>query len=164
MKLGCQFQLPSGIWIYTSLADDFQLLPNFILKELANPSSGETICFVADLKAQTKFLPMLQLTRDHFGAIAPSSVYRTKTFNEKVGGDYRSAHLKCWAFDWPHRVASEIERAQIRDWWKALCREFSEIGAINYYSNGFHFEIGSDINYGYKEFVVRDYRGKKGDW
>ena len=159
-----QFLLPTNQWLTTEIDKRFAILPNFEAQEIANTSAKEDIKLVVDERAW-KLLTMLQLTRNRFGRMAVSSVYRTKTFNASIpNADPKSCHLKCWAFDWPCANQTATDRTEKTEWWQSLCKAFGEIGAINLYSNGYHMEIGSDIQYGNTQFVVRDYRGKKGDW
>jgi len=47
--------------------------------------------------------------------------------------------------------------------WKAICQKHGVIGGINHYTHGYHVCIGEE-KFGASAFVVRDYRGKKGDW
>ena len=156
--------LPTGEWLITDLERSYYLLPNFQIWEIANTSAKDEIKLVVDERAWI-LLKMMQITRDRFGRMAINSVYRTKSFNDSLpNADKNSCHLNCWAFDWEIKNQSNAERQIVADWWKNLCREFGQIGAINYYSNGYHCEIGSDIQYGYTEFKIRDHRGKKGDW
>ena len=137
-----------------------KILPNFTFSEIANTSAQETVKLQLDLRAQRIMLPMLQITRDHFGPMPISSFYRTKTFNASVGGDPKSCHLVAWAFDMPLTMTEDVCR-RWSDWWKVLCRDLDQVGAINLYDNYVHCEIGSDIRYGNKTFVVRDKRGGK---
>lgn len=161
----CQLFLPTNKLATVDLDSEFYILPNFRVKEIANNKATDEIKLVIGDRRAWKLLTMLQITRDRFGRMDLSSVYRTKSFNDTLpGADKNSCHLKCWAFDWQNPNDTDEERQIITDWWRNLCREFNEIGAINYYTNGYHCEIGSNIQYGNTSFKVRDYRGTKYDW
>lgn len=161
----CQLFLPTNKLATVDLDSEFYILPNFRVEEIANNKATDEIKLVIGDRRAWKLLTMLQITRDRFGRMDLSSVYRTKSFNNTLpGADKNSCHLKCWAFDWKNPNDTDKERQIITDWWRNLCREFNEIGAINYYTNGYHCEIGSNIQYGNTSFKVRDYRGTEYDW
>ena len=155
--------LPTREWTDVELDEQFHILPNFRVVEIANNLATEEIKLVIDSRAWV-LLTMLQLTRNRYGSMNLNSVYRTSSYNKKVGGDPNSAHLRCWAFDWAKPGQSESQRKEVADWWKSLCFQFGQIGAINYYTNGYHCEIGSDVLFGNTDFKIRDYRGTSKDW
>lgn len=151
--------IPSGKIIQVELADNFQILPNFQLREIANNKARETVKLEIPDERAWKLLRMMQLTRYNFGSMTINSAYRTVTFNKTLeGADPRSCHLRCWAFDWSWPSMTNTQRSAVTSWWRNLCTEFGEIGAINYYSWGVHCEIGSDVRYGQKGFAIRNYR------
>ena len=156
--------LPSGEFITTDLLETTKLKTNFTVGEVANKEAKDEVKLVIGDPRAWKLLDMMQLTRDCFGSITVSSGYRTKAYNRKIGGDTNSAHLYFWAWDWWIQGETAAKRKEKYLWWRNLCREFNEIGAINYYTDGYHCEIGSDILFGATMFVQRNYIGKKGDW
>lgn len=142
-----------------------QILPNFIVGEIANNKAKETVKLVIGDDRAWRLLQLMQLTRYRFGKMNVTSVYRTESYNASLpNADRRSCHLKCWAFDWYIPKQTDAQRKNVAAWWKSLCEAYGEIGAINFYTNGYHCEIGSDIQYGAAAFSIRDYRGKQGDW
>lgn len=159
-----QLYQPTAQILTVSLLTSQKILPNFTVEEIANNKAEETLKLVIGDDRAWKLLHMMQLTRYRYGSMTINSCYRTASYNKAVGGDPNSAHLKCWAFDWQKPNQTNAQRAEIAQWWRNLCIDFGEIGAINYYTHGFHCEVGSDILFGNKTFVIRDYRGKEGDW
>lgn len=140
------------------------LAPNFRLAELANNSGDPSLPQWIDSPESRTFVVMLQELRSWMEKpMAIYSCYRQFAFNARVGGDKRSAHLHACAADW-HIKHTDVQRQHVRDKWKKMCESRGIIGAINYYTGGYHLEIYSDRWYGNKAFVVRDYRGTKKDW
>jgi len=138
---------------------------NFSLKELAN-NMGDALKpqFIIDEQVDT-FLDMLQEFRKWYNKpMVITSCYRQPEFNKKVGGDSKSAHLHACAVDWQVKGHKETQRTNVKNKWAEICKAHKVIGALNYYTNGYHLEAFSDKWYGQKEFAVRDYRGKSGDW
>ncbi len=164
-SIKAQLRLPSHELVTVVLDSEGLLLPNFRVKEIANNLAKDEIKLVIGDDRAWKLLEMLQLTRYRFGAMDLNSVYRTKSYNDSLKyADPNSAHLHCWAFDWQKKNQKTTDRNTVTQWWRDLCSFSGEIGAINWYTNGYHCEIGSDVCYGNKSFKIRDYRGKPGDW
>lgn len=145
--------------------NDQNIRDNFKLKELANNMGNELKPqFIID-EYVDKFLDMLQEFRKWYNKpMQINSCYRQPEFNKKVGGDSKSAHLHACAVDWQVKGHTELQRGNVRKKWEELCKKHKVIGSINLYSSGYHLEAFSDKWYSQKEFAVRDYRGKKGDW
>jgi uncharacterized protein YcbK (DUF882 family) len=150
---------------YTSeAAKDVFLAPNFRLSELANNSGDKTIPQWIDSPESRLFVVMLQEMRTWMEQpMVIYSCYRQPAFNAKVGGDSRSAHLHACAADW-HIKHNDVQREHVSVKWRRICEAHGVIGAINYYTGGYHLEAFSDKCYGNKGFVIRDYRGTKKDW
>ena len=143
---------------------DSFLAPNFRLAELANNFGEKSLPQWLDSPESRAFVVMLQEMRTWMQLpMVISSCYRQPAFNAKVGGDRRSAHLHACAADW-HVKHSDTQREHVRDKWRKICEARGIIGAINYYTGGYHLEAYSDKWYGNRGFVVRDYRGTKRDW
>lgn len=143
----------------------YKLRKNFTLGELANNLGDPKLAqFIINDEVDT-FLTMLQQFREWYNKpMTVNSCYRQQTFNKKVGGDKNSAHLRACALDWAIKGHTETQRMNVYKQWEMLCKLHKVVGAINYYTNGYHFEIYSDKWYGNKAFTVRDYRSRKGDW
>ena len=140
------------------------LAPNCQLAELANNLGDKSLPQWIDSPESRTFVTMLQEMRTWMEQpMAIYSCYRQPAFNAKVGGDRRSAHLHACAADW-HIRHTQTQREHVRDKWWKICESRGIIGAINYYTGGYHLEAYSDKWYGNKGFVVRDYRGTKQDW
>lgn len=150
---------------YTSeVAKTAYLAPNFQLAELANNSGDKTLPQWIDSPESRVFVVMLQEMRTWMEKpMSIYSCYRQPAFNAKVGGDSRSAHLRAAAADW-HVKHTDLQREHVSTKWRKICESHGIIGAINYYSGGYHLEAFSDRCYGNKHFVIRDYRGTKKDW
>lgn len=136
---------------------------HFTIGELANNLAKDSVKYVSTPRHR-KFMLMIEEMRYVFGSMTVNSCYRTASYNASVGGDAKSRHLYAEALDWSKRGVSSEYRTKVANKWQELCIKYREYGAVNYYTNGFHLEIGSDQSYGTKTFQIRDYRGKKGDW
>ena len=140
------------------------LAPNFQLAELANNLGDKTLPQWIDSPESRTFVVMLQEMRTWMEQpMAISSCYRQPAWNARVGGDKRSAHLHACAADW-HIAHTQTQREHVSAKWRQICESHGVIGAINYYSGGYHLEAYSDRWYGSKGFAIRDYRGTKRDW
>lgn len=137
---------------------------NFTYNEAWNNSSSDEVKLAVTDNFLT-FMGMLQEFRNWYNKpMTINSIYRTESFNKKVGGNAKSAHLYGTAADWQIKGHTEAQRKHVRDKWEAICKAHGVIGAINYYTNGYHLEAFSNLYYGASKFALRDYRGKKGDW
>lgn len=146
------------------VAKTVYLAPNFRLAELANNLGDKTKPQWEDSPESRVFVVMLQELRTWMEKpMVIYSCYRQPAFNARVGGDRRSAHLYGAAADW-HIKHTDVQREHVRDKWRQICEKRRIIGAINFYSGGYHLEAFSDRWYGAKGFTVRDYRGTKKDW
>lgn len=146
------------------VAKTVYLAPNFRLAELANNLGDKTKPQWEDSPESRVFVVMLQELRTWMELpMVISSCYRQVAYNVKVGGDRRSAHLHACAADW-HIKHNDVQREHVSVKWRRICEAHGVIGAINYYSGGYHLEAYSDKWYGNKGFVIRDYRGTKRDW
>lgn len=140
------------------------LSPHFKLYELANNKGKTNLPQWEDSPESRKFVYCLELFRLWYKKpIVIESGYRQEAYNKKVGGDSRSAHLIGCAADW-HVKHTESERGAVALMWKYILESECIIGAINYYTNGYHLEAFSDKCYGSTSFQIRDYRGTKKDW
>lgn len=148
-----------------TLNKNIKIRPHFELQELANNCGLTTIPqFIIDKRSET-FLDMLEEFRCWFAKpMALSCCYRQPIWNKKVGGDVSSAHLHACACDWNIRDHNETQRRHVRDKWAEICKAHGVIGAVNFYTGGYHLEAFTDVWYGNKTFQVRDYRGTKSDW
>ena len=109
------------------------------------------------------FLDMVQELRDRYGKpINVGSWYRTEKYNKKIGGSSNSLHLDGLACDF-HVDHNLTQHKNMETMWRAICQKHGVIGGINHYTHGYHVCIGEE-KFGARAFVVRDYRGKKGDW
>ena len=169
-SINCKFTtvetFPSGQVITTtytrSLPDTFKIAPNFTMRELANNLAKESVKAIwnDDVKKHCK---MLQSLRNRIGVMNVTSWYRTISYNRKIGGASNSLHLKALATDVKYPGMNAARRNLITEAWKTICAENGVIGGINYYTNGVHLASREDL-FGAKDFVIRDYRGKSGDW
>ena len=106
---------------------------------------------------------MMQELRDRYGKpINVGSWYRTEKYNKKIGGSSNSLHLDGLACDF-HVDHNLTQHKNMETMWRAICQKHGVIGGINHYTHGYHVCIGEE-KFGARAFVVRDYRGKKGDW
>lgn len=159
--ISVQFEI-FGKTIMRALDSDLQVRKNFKLKELANNKADQVVKLVVS-ERMFLFMDMIQELRDKTGKpINVSSWYRTKSYNQKIGGSRNSLHLDGLAMDFPMEV-NENERKMMENRWRFICGKHGVVGGINHYTHGFHVCIGEE-KFGNTEFTVRDYRGKKGDW
>lgn len=151
-----------GQTVRVSLPLTWRCAANFTLKELANNKATETVKFISTPRSR-KFLAMVQEFRDWYRRpMNVTSNYRTQSFNSTHGGSVGSLHLDALALDWRADHSDEL-RQKVRSKWREICSAHGEVGGINYYSHGYHFSIGEE-KFGFRTFVTRDYRGKRGDW
>ena len=150
---------------YMATVDKYvKLAPHFRLVELANNLGDSSIQQWVDTPESRLFVVMLEEFRVWYDLpMVITSCYRQPEWNRKVGGDHRSAHLRGAAADW-HIKHTDEQRENVRKKWSSICSKYGVIGAINYYTTGYHLEAFSDRCYGNKTFVVRDYRGTARDW
>lgn len=130
---------------------------NFKLYELANnKGSAELPQFIINADVDL-FLDMIQELRNWWAkSMTVNSCFRQAAYNKSVGGSSNSLHLKALALDWGVKL-TDAQRSKLRDKWADICQAHGRIGGINYYSWGVHLDAFED-NFGYKSFVVRDYR------
>ena len=146
------------------VAKTVYLAPNFRLAELANNLGDKTKPQWEDSPESRVFVVMLQELRTWMEKpMVISSCYRQPAWNARVGGDRRSAHLHACAADW-HIKHTQTQRDHVSTKWRQICEAHGVIGAINFYSGGYHLEAYSDRWYGNKGFAIRDYRGTMRDW
>lgn len=134
---------------------------NFTLEEIANKQAKETVKLVLTPEI-VEHAMMMQELRDVYGKpITVNSWYRTKTFNNSLGGSAsNSAHLDGLATD--IKLHPE-DYKKVTEWWRTICSRHKKIGGINYYTNGVHL-CSDEGRFGNKSFITRDYRGTKNDW
>ena len=134
---------------------DGNVTKNFKVSELCNKLANEDVKLVLSPE-MIEHAEMMQELRDWYGKpLNVSSWYRTKRFNNFVGGSNNSAHLDGLATD-----ISNIPSGLYEDFataWKAICMVHNKIGGVNYYSWGMHFCSNED-RFGYREFQIRDKR------
>lgn len=129
-----------------------RLVKNFSLDEMMNDESKEPIQLVLTPEV-VEFAQMMQELRDRYKKpINVSSWYRTRTFNNMVGGYSASLHLIGRACDILH-----TDYKWFTNNWLDICKRHNKTGGINYYNNYIHLDNNEDA-YGHKEFVIRDYR------
>lgn len=164
MKYFVRFSL-NALVMDEQIDGETQIAKNFKLKELANTLGDSSKPQYVITPQTVTFMKCLQDFRDTYNkSMTITSCYRQPAFNKKVGGDPSSAHLIGCAVDWKTGKQSSSQRANVASMWKDICTKNGIVGAINYYTNGYHLEMFSDICYGSKSFKIRDYRGRTGDW
>lgn len=159
----CSLYLPTGSTIITVLNADWQILPNFKLRELANNLATDEqtidgVRFAIDSQWGWLYLRMLQNARNENGEMNLTSGYRTQAFNDSLkDATPNSQHCHMQAVD--NLLGSMTYDKWIASW-KRNCELFNQIGAIGLYRkpDRVHLEIGSDRRYGATKFQVRDYR------
>lgn len=160
----CSLYLPTGATIITDLDSEFKFLPNFRLWELANNEATDAqtvdgVRFAIDSMWGWLFLEMLQCSRDHYGRLDTTSVYRTQAYNDSLkNATKNSQHCHTQAADVLLRGVQTFD--EWIEWWARLCALNKQIGAIGLYKDPdrVHIEIGSDRRYGATSFQVRDNR------
>ena len=157
-----QFDLFGQSFVKT-IDGEKQIRKNFKLKEMCNTRATENVKLIVNERTFL-FLDLMQELRDKYGRpINVGSWYRTASYNKKIGGSSNSLHLDGLACDF-HVDHNLTERKAMENRWRAICQNHGVIGGINHYTHGYHVCIDEDRKFGATSFVVRDYRGKKGDW
>lgn len=164
MKYKTRIHFESGSYVEVEIDGNVKIAQNFQFYEYVNKKAKDAV--KAELWPESFIhIKMMQKMRNTFGSMEITSWYRTKAYNSSLqNADPRSAHQFGCAADWKKKGEKDSDRKYKADVWKNLCSSFGVVGAINYYTNGYHLEILSDKCYGNNRFVIRDYRGKKGDW
>lgn len=158
MKIRIHF-LDSNMDYTAEAAASAQLEKNFRLGELANNAGDKSLPMYEVNIGSILLVKMLQELRDKLSRpVVINSGYRQPAYNAKIGGDKKSPHLKGWAAD--IRKITGISDDTMCIYWRELCLDNCTIGAINLYNDYYHLEIMSDINYGSKNFEIRDKRTK----
>ena len=135
---------------------------NFRLVELCNTKSDNGVKLVVT-ERMFLFLDMMQELREQYGhSIDVGSWYRDPKYNKKIGGSSNSLHLDGLACDF-HVNHNLTQHKNMETMWRSICQKHGVIGGINHYTHGYHVCIGEE-KFGATSFVVRDYRGKRGDW
>lgn len=153
----------SGAKSIVSLDGSTKLRKNFTVQELANTKASDRVKLILNNEIM-EFLDMLQEFRNWFHKpMTVSSFYRTPAFNRSCGGSSNSLHLLALAMDWYIPGHTMQQRSNVKAKWEQICKAHGKIGGINFYTNGYHLDCAED-KFGYKSFMTRDFRGKKGDW
>nr|DAW07835.1 MAG TPA: peptidase [Caudoviricetes sp.] len=84
--------------------------------------------------------------------------YRTEEYNQKVGGNANSSHLRGCATDWGMPGLTKNEFIKYSKKWKAICASHGIVGEAGLYKWGMH--LGSSIQYS-KKFYHWDSRTGK---
>lgn len=164
IKCQLKFRFADTHSLTFELDENYQVQKNFKLKEVANNLAKEAVKIVFTPE-WFEFMGMVQELRTAYNKpFDVTSNYRTRTFNASCGGASNSLHLYGLAIDIRMTKLTSAQRDLIKAHWKKICEAHGHIGGINWYTNGFHLSYDEGRFFGAKEFVVRDYRGKKGDW
>ena len=157
------YETDFGERVEVSVPNTLRLTKHFVLKEVANHKAKEKVKYISTPRTR-KFMALLEAFREWYDAsIDPTSGYRTRSYNQQVGGSYNSLHLDGLALDFKALNVPEKRRLEVREKWREITKSAGEIGGINYYTHGYHICIGEE-KFGNKGFVTRDYRQKRGDW
>ena len=124
-----------------------RLVKNFTFKEM-------NITQLKELNPEiVEFTIMIQELRNHLKIpLNVNSWKRSKTQNKKVGGSSNSAHLDGRAVDL--KIIASDNTIKI---WQQICKNHGKIGGINRYRTFTHF-TDYESKFGFKRFVIRDYR------
>lgn len=161
-----QIELQNKTSFIVDLPITMKLCEFFTLEELANNKGNPALPQFIINREVDIYLAMLSEFRRWFAKpMKITSCYRQPAYNDSLpNADKRSAHKHACAGDWWIQGHTETQRRNVKNKWESLCNKYGVIGAVNFYTDGYHLEIFTDKWYGKKTFQVRDYRGKKGDW
>lgn len=151
-------------------ACDGQVIKNFAIWEMANTQTK------ADIKLETNpmllpFIIMVQLLREYYNKpLNINSWYREAEFNKSVKGDPKSPHLRGLAVDVAFPPLTSAQRMKLSEAWRRICGWYNTtftpafkkqmgwkdkvIGGVTWYEWGLHFDIDSDVAWGYKNFRI----------
>ena len=103
-----------------------KLSKNFKLIELANNAGSVKLPQYEINEDSLKFVQMLQRLRDSVNQpIKVNSGYRQAAYNNKIGGNAKSAHLHGWAAD--IKKINGVSDERIVSTWRAICTIFGNI-------------------------------------
>lgn len=148
---------PMGVKTYSVKSDgNTYLSKNFRVKEFAC-NDGSDFVFISD-----ELVTLLQKIRDHFGsAVVINSGYRTKTYNQKIGGATNSQHVQGTAAD---IVVSGIDPLSVAQYAEFL---IPNSGGIGVYQTFTHVDVRTNRsrwdNRSGKEVVVDGWPGYSED-
>ena len=142
------------------LADATQLSKNFTVKELANNQGDKSKPIYLLSPHSQRFNEVAQQFRTQYkNSIDPTSGYRQPEYNNKVGGDPNSQHLRACAMDFVDKAKKDPY--YVLSLYMGVLFQSGEIGAINLYNEGnyrrYHIEALSDIYFGYNRNHIRVY-------
>lgn len=140
---------------------DGRIVKNFSLAEMTNKQAKDNIKLVLTPEV-VEHAQMMQELRDYWGRpMTVSSWYRTKVYNNKVGGDKNSCHLDGIATDITMPGLSEADRTRLIEVWKSICIRHGVIGGVGVYKWGLHFDSNNNpARYGKVNalFRITDFR------
>ncbi len=108
--------------------NDFQITPDFNLREYASPDTEE-------VKIDARLVTIIQLIRYRMGCeVTVNSGYRTPEYNHKVGGAIASLHLKGLAVDVTPEDKNLVKLFKI-------AAEFEEVRGLGIYKSHVHIDL-----------------------
>lgn len=108
--------------------NDFQIMPDFNLREYASPDTEE-------VKIDARLVTIVQLIRYRMGCkVIINSGYRTPEHNHKVGGALKSLHPKGLAVDVSPEDKNLVKLFEI-------AAEFEEIRGLGIYETHVHIDL-----------------------
>lgn len=166
-----RFEFPNGLYVDSKIDGNTKLTPHFKVYEMANTKGKISIPqLVLNEKVWNFYLCFEEFRNWYYKlygtGINVNSNYRQVAFNKSVGGDSKSLHLRGLAIDFPicKAAKTDAQRKLCENQWKIITMPKGLIGGCNWYTNGFHFSVYENEQFGYTNFIHRDYRGKAGDW
>ena len=108
--------------------NDFQIMPDFNLREYVSPDTGE-------VKIDARLVTIVQLIRYRMGCkVIVTSGYRTPEHNHKVGGYAKSLHLEGLAVDVTPEEKNLVKLFEI-------AAEFEEVKGLGIYKSHVHIDL-----------------------
>jgi len=129
--------------------NDFQIMPDFNLREYASPDTGE-------VKIDSRLVTIVQLVRYRMGCkVIVTSGYRTPEHNHKVGGALESLHLEGLAVDVTPEDKNLVKLFEI-------AAEFEEVRGLGIYKNHVHIDLRQGKRVFWVKMIGKPYRYFRG--
>ena len=158
MKYKTRIYTDTGSFVTVEIDSNFKFEKNLAMWEVVNKSASDAIKMAIYPETWITYKVFQRYRELKNQPVKIKGNYRTKSFNNKVGGNANSAHLRGDALDTIDPGLTLNQHKINATLWQKACKEFNVIGAIGFYDWGNHLECFTDMFYGAKTFQIWDER------